>query len=487
MNYKHIFDDSILLIFTEEFNVKNSADNIKAKIREELSEKFDIVENKSKSDSKAKIEISATIHIDPTYLYKNKNSYKNIETIKSISLTANLFDNEGNEVLTLDSSINNELMTDFLRSEVSSTFYKKDLYAYYDSDWSSMANRATQELREKICEWKNKQIRVWIYIQIIKWIKVNKSKIASGIVISFSVFIISGIYLYYSDHAAIKSIKNSTDSAVKEKDLKKTLVTPARKWAVIIGISNYLNSKKNGLTNLSFADDDAKAFLYTLGKLGWKKDHIQLLVNHNATKRNISIALESWLTKANHNDQIVIFWASHGYPNPDDPEKVYFACYDTDIRVPSTGYRMDRVRAALEEKKTKNVILLADTCHTGKLITRGSDSRGISIVPYIRRQDTPKGWIFMVGADTDRNAIEHTSWSNGAFTYSLLKGLNGGADGFQSAGVKDGIVTMGELKSYMNTAMPDETQKVLGVAKHPIITTSSGDPDIWNIALQADQ
>ena len=299
-----------------------------------------------------------------------------------------------------------------------------------------------------------------------------------------------GLYLKeirQDDSVAKKSIKNSADSAVKEQDLNKTLVTPARKWAVIIGISNYLNSKNNGLTNLSFADDDAKAFLDTLHKLGWEKDHIQLLVNHNATKRKISIALESWLTKANHNDQIVIFWAGHGYPNTEDPEKVYFACYDTDIRVPATGYRMDRVRAALEEKKAKNVILLADTCHAGKLITRGSGGRGISIVPYIRRQNTPKGWIFMVGADTDRNAIEDTSWSNGAFTYSLIKGLNGGADGFQSAGVKDGIVTMGELKNYMSTVMPDETQKVLGVAKHPVIATSSGDPDIWNITLEAAQ
>jgi len=136
----------------------------------------------------------------------------------------------------------------------------------------------------------------------------------------------------------------------------------------------------------------------------------------------------------------------------------------------------------------KNVILLADTCHAGKLITRGDGSRGISIVPDInkmaRERKVPKGWIFMVGADTDRQAIEHTSWTNGAFTHSLIKGLNGEADGFQSAGAKDGVVTMGELKTYMNTAMPNETQKILGVAKRPVIATSTGNPDIWNLTMQ---
>ncbi len=260
-------------------------------------------------------------------------------------------------------------------------------------------------------------------------------------------------------------------------------------WAVIIGISKYQHSKRNGLTNLIFADDDAKAFARSLHNVGWSESHIKLLINEQASKRNIEIALESWLSKAGPNDQVVLFWAGHGFPDPENPEKVYFATYDTDISIPATGYRMDRVRSALEEIKSKNVILLADTCHAGKLITRGE--RGLSIVPQLdkmqREKKIPKGWIFMVGADTDRQAIEHTSWTNGAFTHSLIRGLNGEADGFQSAGALDGIVTMGELKAYMNTAMPDETQRVLGVAKRPVITTSTGDPDIWNLTLQVAQ
>ncbi len=260
--------------------------------------------------------------------------------------------------------------------------------------------------------------------------------------------------------------------------------TSSASWAVVIGISQYKHSSQDGLSNLIFADDDAKAFTRSLRNIGWSESHIKLLTNEKATQRNIMIALESWLSKSGPSDQIILFWAGHGYPDPEDPEKVYFACYDTDISIPSTGYRMDNVRRSLEEKKARNVILFADTCHAGKLITRGDGSRGLSIVPNIKNQNVPKGWIFMVGADTDRQAIEHSSWRNGAFTHSLIKGLNGRADGFQSAGAKDGIVTLGELRAYMNTAMPDETQKVLGVAKRPVITTSTGDPNIWNLTLQ---
>jgi hypothetical protein len=293
-------------------------------------------------------------------------------------------------------------------------------------------------------------------------------------------------YHVYNEEAPQKDAQNEQQHGQNGKIESKR---GGSSWAVVIGISKYKYSSLNGLPNLIFADDDAKAFARTLKNLGWSESHIKLLLNETATQRNIMIALESWLTKAGPNDQIILFWSGHGYPDPEDPEKVYFACYDTDISTPATGYRMDYVRRALEERKSKNVILLADTCHAGKLITRGDGSRGISIMPDLnkiaREKKVPKGWVFMVGADTDRQAIEHTSWSNGAFTHSLIKGLNGEADGFQSAGAKDGVVTMGELKAYMTAVMPDETQRVLGVAKHPVITTNTGDPDIWNITLQA--
>jgi hypothetical protein len=257
-------------------------------------------------------------------------------------------------------------------------------------------------------------------------------------------------------------------------------------WAVIVGISKYAFSGSNGLTDLIFADDDARTFARVLMRLGWSQSHIKLLVNEGATKRNITIALESWLTKAGPNDRLVLYWAGHAFPDPEDPEKIYFVCYDTELSIPATGYRMDRVRDALEEQKTKNVLMFADTCHAGKLITRGE--RAIGLLPSIdkmaREKNIPKGWIFMVGADADRKAIEHSSWTNGAFTHSLIKGLDGAADGYQSVGPKDNIITMGELRAYMNTSMPEETHRVLGVAKRPVITTSTGDPDIWNLTLQ---
>jgi hypothetical protein len=264
------------------------------------------------------------------------------------------------------------------------------------------------------------------------------------------------------------------------------VVAQRKSYAVIVGISRYRSAGQSGLTTLPFAGDDARDFRDSLLTLGWEPDHIRCLTNQEATLRDVMISLGSWLTKAGPDDLIVLYWSGHGFPDPEDPEKVYFACYDTDPRIPVTGYRMDQVIAALAERGAQNVVVLADTCHAGKLITRGD--KGISIRPYVeklkREKTVPKGWIYMVAADTDRQAIEHSSWSNGAFTYCLLKALSGAADGFESVGPKDGVVTMAELRAYMESVMPDETQRILGTAIRPIITTSTGDPEIWNLTLQ---
>ena len=283
------------------------------------------------------------------------------------------------------------------------------------------------------------------------------------------------------------AIPDQNESLTDNKSQQYQLQNLGQSWAVIVGLSEYANSGQNGLTNLIYADDDAMAFARSLEKQGWSSSHIKLLVNKQATERNIKIALESWLTKAGPDDMVVLFWSGHGFPDPANPEKVYFACYDTDIRIPATGYRMDKVRSAVEELGVRNVVMLADTCHAGKLITRG-DEKAIGIAPYVnslvKKKNVPKGWIFMVASDVDRKAIEDSSWSHGAFTHCLLKALNGAADGYQSAGADDGIVTMGELRAFMNSAMPDETQRILGVAKRPMITTSTGDPGIWDLSLR---
>ena len=264
---------------------------------------------------------------------------------------------------------------------------------------------------------------------------------------------------------------------------------PGRSWAIIVGISRYASpGGTDGLTNLAFADDDARAFYEALLERGWDTDQVKLLLDSDATQRNVIKVVEGWLTKAGPDDLILLYWSGHGFPDPEDPEKVYLACHDTEIEWPATGFRMDRLRDILAERGARNVVVIADTCHAGKLVTRGERGVGgvvTEVKKLEREKSVPKGWVFLVSAETDRKAIEHSSWANGAFTHCLLDAMAGKADGYRGAGAEDGVITVGEIKEYLNTAMPDETQRVLGIAVRPLVTTSTGDPDIWNLTLEA--
>ncbi len=258
-------------------------------------------------------------------------------------------------------------------------------------------------------------------------------------------------------------------------------VDSANCWALVVGVSKYRNSGKNELDNLEFADDDAEDFRKILIKQGWKDNRIKFLTDKDATKKNIEEALAGWLTKVNSNDLLVLFWSGHGYPDPGDTRRVYFACYDTELNKPYTGWRMDKVIDFIKERNPRNVLVMVDSCHAGKLITRSSE-KGISVRPYLsqlqERKKIPPGWIYFVSAAPDRKSIENRAWSNGAFSYCLVNGLSGEADAD-----RDGEVTMLELKSYMASAMPEETLKVLGAARHPIIISNSADHDIWRLSL----
>jgi hypothetical protein len=256
-------------------------------------------------------------------------------------------------------------------------------------------------------------------------------------------------------------------------------------WAVVIGIADYQFAEQGGPPRLVFADKDAVEFSKALTTMGWKPEQMKVLIGTNATKRNIEYALETWLRRTSKDDLIVLYWSGHGWPDPENEERAFFGCYDSKISDASSSMRMDRVRQLLEERNTRNVLVIADTCHSGKIV-RG-DNKGISVKPALeamsRRNDLPKGWVFVASADPTRVAYEDKAWNNGALTHFLLEGLRGAADGYKSAGIKDGRITVGELKEYITDRMAKEGHDVIGARLEPLFYTTSGNPEIWNLSL----
>ena len=263
------------------------------------------------------------------------------------------------------------------------------------------------------------------------------------------------------------------------------------RYAVVIGVADYKFAGNGGLSRLAFADKDARDFAETLVQIGWSQDNIKLLTNDQATKPAVMHALQTWLRRAGKNDTIVLFWSGHGWPDPEDAAKAYFACYDSRPSDPSSGYRMDYVKRDLEDRQPKNVIVIADTCHSGAVV-RASNSRAISVQPALDamedRQEIPKGWIFIASAAADRTAFEDAAWQNGALTHLLLEGLGQGkADGYKNSGAPDSTVTLRELKEYVTVRMQEEGDRVFSTRLFPQFYSDVDDPGIWDLSLEAPE
>ncbi|MFH0989344.1 MAG: caspase family protein [bacterium] len=250
-----------------------------------------------------------------------------------------------------------------------------------------------------------------------------------------------------------------------------------QRWAVVVGISKY---KSGDIPQLRYADRDADAFHDLLttpiesGGMGVPRTNIRRLTNDQATSSNVREALTDFLKSAIEDDQVYIYFAGHGAPDPDRPKILYLLTYDSDLtRLASTSVKMQDIQVALDDYVTaKNVLVFADACHsrgaTGMVTTRALATSDLVNEYFSELARARSGRITFAASDVNQLSQEDAKWGggHGVFTHYLLEGLKGKAD---SNG--DRMVRLGELTQYVTDNVRRETK----AQQSPI---SSGSYDI---------
>lgn len=242
-----------------------------------------------------------------------------------------------------------------------------------------------------------------------------------------------------------------------------------KRWAVVIGISAYLNAE-NGIPPLQYAHRDAIAFMDFLRSPqggGFAPSRAKLLINEQATSRNIRSALFTFLKQAGKDDLVIIFYAGHGAPEIGRPDNLYLLSYDTNIDdMASTAFPMWDMETALKRYITaERVVVLADACHSGGIGGEtGLRSVGNAnlINTYLANlQKTKPGRVIITASEANELSREGEEWDDhGVFTYCLLNGLKGEADSDNN-----GIVTIAEAFNYVN----NKVRRATDSRQHPNI------------------
>ncbi|HDD35666.1 MAG TPA: DUF4384 domain-containing protein [Candidatus Desulfofervidus auxilii] len=239
-----------------------------------------------------------------------------------------------------------------------------------------------------------------------------------------------------------------------------SLLSFAAKRALLIGINDYkhLSSKPTGaktISDLKGSINDVKAMKEILIKrYGFTPEAIKVLIETEATKKNIIKAFNEWLIKGSKEGDLVLFYFSgHGSKVPDqngDEDDGYdevLCPYDI---VPDGGYNTiidDQLGDMLRQLEGRNVVIILDACDSGGMVR----SIGKSIVSVLEQTpcvhpkfipitnyrphyfpkgvlpDKPKNCLFLTASKEDQIAWETNKTNTGdffgAFTYAFIDGL----------------------------------------------------------------
>jgi len=231
-------------------------------------------------------------------------------------------------------------------------------------------------------------------------------------------------------------------------------------WFFGVGISEY----QKALQNLDFAHRDAIELANELKKQEGKlfaNVHTKVLVNKEATARNVKDQMNEFLLQATANDIVVIFIAGHGIQDTD--QTLYFMAHDGDLQRPYTGLPVSDFRAFLEQRPiNQKTLFLLDICHAGTINekTTSNGKRGRLTSEHAIKQ-LSEGTATTVRASSTgaQQSFEDESFGggHGAFTYSILEALKGKGD--SEMGDQDGYTSLLEMIFYTIREVPRITNR----------------------------
>lgn len=225
-------------------------------------------------------------------------------------------------------------------------------------------------------------------------------------------------------------------------------------YALVIGISKY--QKLPSDLWLQYPDADAKTLSQHFASPrggSIPADQMLLLTNEQATTSAVREGLKTFLrTRPGSDDTVFILIAGHGTV---DNTGAYILTYDSDPQnLAGTALPMAELHSDVEQALTKvgHVVLLADICRAATIAGQKTTTLGNSVAEI---GEAPGEMLGLMAARPKELSLEGPDYGggHGAFTWAVLRGLEGAADTD-----KDGFVSAGELIDFVTTDVPKLTR-----------------------------
>ena len=221
-----------------------------------------------------------------------------------------------------------------------------------------------------------------------------------------------------------------------------------KSWAVVIGINRY-----ERWPGLEYAVNDATSVKTHLKKLGF--DEIISLMDHEATKHNITQLLGDTLPRQVHkDDRVLIFFAGHGQTEDiGERQYGYIIPVDGDIQnYYSSAISMSQVREFSRRIPAKHIYYVIDACYSGLGLIRSGPRFSPSMEGYLKKVTALPAVQMVTAGGKGEQVLEVEG--HGLFTEYFLKGIEGQADADD-----DGVVTASELGAYLRPSVSKASEQ----------------------------
>ncbi len=234
-------------------------------------------------------------------------------------------------------------------------------------------------------------------------------------------------------------------------------------YVLAIGINTY----KNTSLNLNYAQADAESFVELIKKESdvlFDKIEIHELYNKEASRTNIMGVLDLLSNKIKPGDVFYFYYAGHGsmveeqfYFVPTNSTRLY-----SKEKLDKEGISAEQLQDKFQKILALKQMVIIDACQSGgsaELLAQ----RGSMEEKAMAQLSRSAGIHVLSAAGSEQFATEFKELGHGVFTYALLEALSGKADGAP----KDGTVTIYELKGYIDSLVPEYSQKFKGKTQYP--------------------
>jgi hypothetical protein len=268
-----------------------------------------------------------------------------------------------------------------------------------------------------------------------------------------------------ANHIIVRA--TSANNLTAERSLNVSSIPTRRNvFALVVGINSYPQ-----LPQLKYAVNDARAFYRVLIENAHiPADNITLLLNEQATLRNLRSLLGTRLKEAaGVDDTVIIYFAGHratdrdaASPDGDGLEK-YILAFDSDpTDLFSSALPMRDIALVFNRIRSERLIFIIDSCYSGATGGRTVSITGVraNIADnFLERIAGGKGKVILTASAANEVSAEKDDLQHGVFTYYLLAGLRGAADSD-----KDGVITVDEAYRYLSDQVPKATAQ----EQHPV-------------------